>query len=233
MTETIIFVGADKGGVGKTMCSRILLDLMKLRNMKVRAFDADFPGGDLSRFNQYASIVNIADIDDQMKVFDGVSDDAVTVIDLPAGHLMTTIETLDRARLLDDVKSGAMKMVLLHVLGPTVRSISEIAAAASKIGNVKHLLVKNHISADASYFDWDTSDTKDILAQMAPVMIDLPNMPDRIRESLEKSGAEKCGESFIDYMYNDPSQSRTLKGLLKTWFEQCCKEFERVGVFSA
>jgi len=231
MTATMIFVGADKGGVGKTMTARLLLDLMKVRNMKLRAFDADYPGGDLSRFAGYASIVNIDSIDDQMKVFDGVNDDAVTVVDLPAGRLMSAIQTLDDARLLEDVKRGVMKMTLLHVLGPTVRSIGEISAAASRIGNVRHLLVKNHISPDASYFDWDTSDTKDILASMAPMMIDIPFMEDRIRETLEKSGPEKAGESFLDFM-NDPAQSRTIKGLLKTWAEKCWKEFDRVGVLA-
>jgi hypothetical protein len=232
MTATIIFVGADKGGVGKTMSSRVLLDLMKTRGVKVRAFDGDFPGGDLARFNKEAAIVDIARVEDQMKVFDGITDDSVTVVDLPAGHLLNTIKTLDDARLLEDVRAGTMKMVLLHVLGPTVRSIGEISAAAAKIGGVKHLLVKNHISADASYFDWDTSDTKDILAAMAPHMIDLPNMEDRIRESLEKAGTEKAGESFLEYLA-DPAQSRTLKGLLKTWLEKCWKEYDRVGVLTA
>lgn len=231
MTATIIVIGADKGGVGKTMTARVLLDLMKARSVKVRAFDADYPGGDLSRFNTNASVVNIADIDDQMKVFDGITEDVLTVVDLPAGHLLTTIKTLDDARLLEDVRNGSMKMVLLHVLGPTIRSIGEIATAAAKIGNVKHLLVKNHISKDASYFDWDTSDTKEILAQMRPKMIDLPYMSDRIRESLEKSGPDKQGESFLEFLA-DQKESRTIKGLLKTWLETCWAEYDRVGVLN-
>jgi hypothetical protein len=229
MKPTIILVGADKGGVGKTFVSRVLLDLMKSRGIPVRAFDAQSPGGELVRFYADAAVVDLESIDGQMRVFDGVDDKNVTVVDLPADQLQTTIQTLDNARLLEEVRSGSMKMVLLHVLGPTIRSISEIGAAAEKIGGVKHLLVKNHVSADAGFFDWDTSDTAEILAQMAPVMADFPNLEGRIREAIEKAGPEKNGESFLDFIA-DVAVSRTLRNLLKTWLEKCWAELDRVGV---
>jgi hypothetical protein len=229
MSPTIILVGADKGGVGKTFTTRILLDLMKARGMKFRAFDGQSPGGELVRFVEGAEVIDIANIEDQMKVFDGVSAGATTVIDLPADRLLSTIQMLDDARLLEEVRAGNMEMVLLHVLGPTLRSIAEITAAAEKISGVRHLVVKNHVSPDSSYFDWDTSETKDILAAMRPMMIELPNMLSRIKESIETAGPEKNGESFVDYLA-DSAQSKMLKGLLRTWLDKCWAEFDRVGI---
>ena len=43
---TLIIVGADKGGVGKTTVSRTLLDYFSARNVQVRAFDTEVPEGD-------------------------------------------------------------------------------------------------------------------------------------------------------------------------------------------
>ena len=226
MTATVIFVGADKGGTGKTMTSRVLLDLLHIKNVHIRAFDAQYPGGNLNRFNDYAVVVNIDKIDDQMRVFDDMADDSFTVVDLPAGMLSPTIKSLDDARLLEDVRAGTVKMALLHVLGPTITSIGEIGAAAAKIGGVKHLLVKNHISRDSQYFDWDTNDSevRSILNAMAPHLIDLPNLDARAVEVLEKRGG-----SFLQFI-DDRAQSRILRGNVKTWLETCWKEFDRVGV---
>ena len=229
MTATVVFVGADKGGTGKTMTSRVLLDLMTFRDIKTRAFDAQWPGGNLNRFNVDAHRIDIQKIDDQMQVFDDLQDNSFTVIDLPAGMLSPTIKSLDDARLLEDVRSGEVKMVLLHVLGPTITSIGEISAAAAKIGGVKHLLVKNHISRDSQYFDWDTGDSevRSILSAMTSMMIDLPNLDARAVEVIEKRGG-----SFLNFI-DDKAQSRILRGNVKTWLETSWKEFDRVGVLAS
>ena len=50
MKPTLILVGADKGGVGKTTVSRILLDYFARKNVLTRAFDTENPRGSLKRF---------------------------------------------------------------------------------------------------------------------------------------------------------------------------------------
>ena len=43
MKPTLILVGADKGGVGKTTVSRALLDFFARKNVLTRAFDTENP----------------------------------------------------------------------------------------------------------------------------------------------------------------------------------------------
>src|SRR3954454_3525577 len=50
-TPALIVVGADKGGVGKTSLSRVLIDYLQTQGIAVRAFDAEFPRGTLKRFH--------------------------------------------------------------------------------------------------------------------------------------------------------------------------------------
>lgn len=50
MKPTLILVGADKGGVGKTTISRALLDYVARKNIMARAFDTENPRGTLHRF---------------------------------------------------------------------------------------------------------------------------------------------------------------------------------------
>ena len=43
MKSTVILVGADKGGVGKTTLSRALVDYLGRKGVSVRCFDTEYP----------------------------------------------------------------------------------------------------------------------------------------------------------------------------------------------
>jgi len=87
MKHTLILVGADKGGVGKTTISRALLDFMNRKNILVRAFDTENPRGTLNRFYPgITEIIDLGSVASQMKVLDTLktSEVKVTIVDLKA-----------------------------------------------------------------------------------------------------------------------------------------------------
>ena len=82
---TVIVVGADKGGVGKTTVARTLLDYFTAHQVATRAFDTEAPKGTLKRFHpDISEVVDVTTVPDQMRIFDTVSDLSVTVIDVRA-----------------------------------------------------------------------------------------------------------------------------------------------------
>jgi len=92
---TVILIGADKGGVGKTTVARTLLDYLRKQEVPTRAFDTEAPKGTLQRFHpEVSEIVDVTAVADQMRIFDTVSDSAVTVIDVRAGLLSSTLRAL-------------------------------------------------------------------------------------------------------------------------------------------
>lgn len=119
----IILAGADKGGVGKTQVCRAVCAYMDAPAFKDKApprvLDSQSPKGDLVKFCHGAEIINIKSVRDQMRIFDALS--GVTVLDVSAGELGFLMQALDEARLLDDVRAGALKIALLHVLGRRCR----------------------------------------------------------------------------------------------------------------
>jgi hypothetical protein len=222
MAGTIILVGADKGGTGKTMVCRAVLEYLTARNIAARAFDTECPAGDLVRFAKDAKIIDIGDVSGQMAVFDTINDTTLTVVDLRAGTLSPTITALDHAKMLDEVRAGTVKLVLVHVLGPTMASVAEITAAAQQIGGgARHLLVKNHINA-SQFFDWDNGEAQQVFARMADVTVNVPQLTEMACETIQKSGG-----SFLGFA-QDQTQSRVLRGLTRTWLESVWSEFDRV-----
>src|SRR6185312_569352 len=101
---SVIVVGADKGGVGKTTVSRTLLDYFTAHHVPTRAFDSESPKGTLKRFHpDVTEVVDVTSVPDQMKIFDTLSNDdsKVTVIDVRAGLLSPTLRALRDIGFLD------------------------------------------------------------------------------------------------------------------------------------
>ena len=107
---TVILIGADKGGVGKTTVARTLLDYLRKQEIPARAFDTEAPKGTLQRFHpDVTEIVDVTAVADQMRIFDTVSDSSVTVIDVRAGLLSSTLRALRDISFLDTrLKRGSL-----------------------------------------------------------------------------------------------------------------------------
>ena len=222
----IIFVGADKGGVGKTHVTRALRDYMDtpphVSLPRPRLLDGQFPRGDLVQFCPDASIINITSISDQMKMFDTL--EGVTIVDIPAGLLGYTITACDEARLLDDVRSGALRMALLHVLGPSISSLDEISEAIALLGaSAKHFIVKNHIN-ETNFFEWDKDSTYAAsLRALAEVTIEIPHLDTTTNEAIQQART-----SFIGFAGG--TASRTLRGRAAKWLDRSWSGFDKVGI---
>jgi MinD-like ATPase involved in chromosome partitioning or flagellar assembly len=111
---TVILIGADKGGIGKTTVARTLLDYLRKQEVPTRAFDTEAPKGTLQRFHpEVSEIVDVTAVADQMRIFDTVSDSAVTVIDVRAGLLSSTLRALRDISFLE----GQLTFIVFHILG--------------------------------------------------------------------------------------------------------------------
>ena len=145
MKPTVILVGADNGGVGKTTVSRDLLDYLAANNILARAFDTEFPRGTLKRFHpNQIDIIDITSTPDQMKVLDTLetAGPKVSVIDVRAGQLATTLQALKdvRAAKTDDARKAGYKVIAEEVAKQvpflTFAAIEEYNAYSSKVQGV-------------------------------------------------------------------------------------------------
>ena len=159
---TVILIGADKGGVGKTTIARTLLDYFRTHEVPTRAFDTEAPKGTLQRFHpEISEIVDVSAVAGQMRIFDTVSDLTITVIDVRARLLSSTLRALRDISFLDTVKEGQLTFIVFHVLGSSIASLDEIEETASLTTGGKHFLVKNFIN-DTSFFEWADSTSQRI-----------------------------------------------------------------------
>jgi hypothetical protein len=212
---TVVIVGAEKGGVGKTTVTRAVLDFLRNAGLEYQAFDAETPKGTLKRFFPDAQIVDLEDSDGQMAVFDTIVGSKITVVDLAARQLSKTLKLLGEVGMMDAVRDGKLDVIVLHVLGSSVASFDEIKATAEAIQGSRYFIVTNHI-ADTAYFGWEGEEAQKALG-LAEAVINVPKLDTKAYEHVEQAA-----KSFADIARDYPGF--IVKGKVATWLK---------GVFGA
>ena len=229
---TVILVGADKGGVGKTTVARTLLDYFGANNTPTRAFDTESPRGTLKRFHPEATkVVDVTAVPDQMKIFDtlGNAEAKVTVIDVRAGLLSSTLQALSDIGFLESVKKGEITFAVFHILGPSIASLQEIAEMSRFVGDASYFLVKNFIN-NTTFFEWDPAIYNSYFKKLKDAEeITIPKLNEMACEQVEVASVP-----YVSFVANKNARGETannsfvLRGYVRHWLGNVWGEFDRV-----
>lgn len=237
MKPSVIIVGADKGGVGKTTIARALINHLVANNVVVRAFDTEHPRGTLRRFHpDETEIVDINEVSDQMRILDTLesSGAAVTVIDIRAGQLADTLDMLADIGFLEAAERGHFALGLIHVLGPSIASLDEIAEIAPRISGAEYVLARNFVN-DADFFEWDSKTYAKYFRKVDDATeIEIPKLNEMAYEQVDLAHAR-----FDDFVQNkkpngdDADFSFVLRGYVRKWVSDIEPEMRRIGLVNA
>lgn len=229
---TVILIGADKGGVGKTTVTRTLLDYFSANEVPFRAFDTESPKGTLKRFHpDVTDIVDVTQARDQMKIFDTINGAEATAIDVRAGLLSDMLTALRDIGFLEGVQDGAFKLALFHILGPSIASLEEIAEMSSYLTGAQHFLVKNFVNSTA-FFEWDPPTYNNYFKKISRAReIVVPRLNEIACEQVELAGVP-----FATFVANKTANganaeySFVLRGYVRHWLNNVWTEYDRVGL---
>jgi hypothetical protein len=99
--------------------------------------------GTFARFFDGVTVVNLAESDDQMKVFDGLHEAQVTLLDLLAGSMSSTLEMLRTLGFFNGIASGLLRLSAIHVIGSNKASFEEIEAVRAAVDGADYHTVLN------------------------------------------------------------------------------------------
>jgi hypothetical protein len=227
---TVILVGADKGGVGKTTITRTLLDYLSAKRIPRRAFDTETPKGTLKRFHpDITEIVDVSSAADQMKIFDTINAAEATVIDVRAGLLSATLSALRDISFLEGVQNGDFNFAVFHILGPSIASLEEIADMSNYLTGAHHYLVKNFIN-NTTFFEWDPTTYNTYFKKIKGAQeIVVPRLNELACEQVELASIP-----FTNFIANkrpdgtDAAFSFVLRGYVRHWLTNVWREYDRV-----
>lgn len=232
MKPMVILVGADKGGVGKTTLSRVLLDYFARRNIMFRAFDTEWPRGTLKRFYPSTTeVVDMSNVAHQMKLLDTLesANVRVSLVDLKAGNLSMVLDVFDRIGVLEAARSGAFGLSLFHVVGPAISSLEEIGEISKYVKDMDYVVVRNFIN-ETNFFEWDQTTHRKYFAQIPKAQeIDVPKLNEMAYEQVDVASV-----TFKDFIENRSADGQpgkfsfVLRGYARKWCSEIDEEFARV-----
>jgi hypothetical protein len=234
MKPTLILVGADKGGVGKTTISRALLDFFARKNVLTRAFDTENPRGTLKRFYPaIAEVIDLGNVAHQMKVLDTLetANVPVTLVDLKAGNMTYALDLFERIGVLEAARNGMFNMGLFHVIGPSIASLDEMAEIAKYLQGVQYIVARNFIN-ETNFFEWDQTTYRKYFAALPKGNeIDVPKLNEMAYEQVDLAGV--TFKDFIDNRAADGQPGKfsfVLRGYVRKWCSEIDEEFMKVKV---
>jgi len=232
MKPTLILVGADKGGVGKTTMSRSLLDYFARKNILTRAFDTENPRGSLHRFYPAnTEVIDLANVAHQMKVLDTMesANVPVTVVDFKAGNLSYALDLFERIGVLEAARNNVFNLGLVHVVGPSIASLDEIGEISKYLQGVQYVVARNAIN-ETNFFEWDEATRIKYFSNIPKAQeINIPKLNEMAYEQVDLAGV--TFKDFIENRATDGSPSKfsfVLRGYVRKWCNEIDAEYARV-----
>ncbi len=237
MKPTLILVGADKGGTGKTTLSRALIDHLARKNILARAFDTENPRGTLKRFYPaITEVIDLANVAHQMKILDTLesANVPVTLVDLKAGNLSYALDTFEKIGVLEAARSGQFNFTLVHVIGPSIASLDEIGEVAKYVSGLDYVLARNFIN-ETNFFEWDQKTYKRYFGETVHTQeIEIPKLNEMAYEQVDLAGVP-----FKDFTENKAADgspgnfSFVLRGYVRKWMADIDAEFTRLKLIQS
>ena len=214
---SLVIVASNKGGVGKTTVARTLIEYFWIRGFNVKAFDTQFPHGELTRFHpEITEVVDITKTRHQIQLLDALNRPSdVTIVDLKAGALDMTLDFLREVGLFDAAARGSLNIVVLYLVTSSVSSLMDIEETARHRRDCDFFFVKNNA----------------VECGGQGVEIVLPRLDPLAYENVELEGMPFS--SFVlsnSQEQTTPARSFVLRGYVQTWLEQVWDNFEQAGL---
>lgn len=174
----IHFIGGEKGGVGKSVLSRLLAQYHIDRDLPFRAFDADRSHGAMLRFyRQYSQPIVL----DEFSSADHLVEAAVerhqdVLVDLAAQTSLPLFKWIDDNDLLELAAEEEIGVVLWHVLDDGSDSLNLLKGLLDRYGDRAAYVVVKNFGRGKDFSAFETSSVRDTADTLGAPVIELPEL---------------------------------------------------------
>jgi hypothetical protein len=228
----IHFVGGEKGGVGKSLVSRLLAQYLIDRRIPFTGFDTDRSHGALLRF--YADYASPALVD-SFEALDAIVESAVAepgrrvLVDLAAQTHEPLARWMDESGVLEVAAESGVAVNYWHVMDAGRDSVDLLTRLLDRFGNrLRYVLVLNQLRGD----DFSQLERSGQLARAEA--LGARTMPLRHLQDIVLRKIDAANASFWSARNAAPTEGAKLGLLerqrLRVWLAQVEGELDRLGV---
>ena len=231
-TSQIHLIGGEKGGVGKSMVSRLLAQYFIDHQIPFVGFDTDRSHGSLLRFYaEYSSAV----MTDRYEALDKIVETAIehpgrrVLVDLAAQTQEPLVKWMDESGVLDMADLSGIALNYWHVMDSGRDSVDLLKRLLDRFGQrVRYVLVKNHLRGD-DFTQLERSGELDRALSLGARVMDLKKLHEAVVQKIDARNssfwAARNGGAI-----DGPGLGIMERQRLKLWMNNSFDALARVGV---
>ena len=227
--SSIHFIGGEKGGVGKSLTSRLLAQYMIDQQIPFLGFDTDRSHGALLRFYEgFASPVVL----DKREAFDVVVEAATEnperriLVDLAAQTHDPLVQWIDDAGVIELAQELGVTLTYWHVMDAGKDSVDLLGKLLDRFGaSLQYVLVRNQVRG-ADFAVLDQSGLQDKAMALGAKVITLKKLHEAVVNKIDADSS-----SFWKATQSEPAGLGLMdRQRLRMWLRDAYREIESVGV---
>ena len=216
----LILVTGDKGGVGKSFLSRLLLDWFLKSGVSVRAFDTDKTNSTLYRFYPDKNIVQHLDVD-QSDDLDGLLNllaelavdkmEHVVLLDCAARTLDALMKWMQDVDFASHKQELSIGFTIAFVMGPERDCVVILKDVANHFQSLADYVIIKNLAKGSRFSTYDESQTRTFLLEtLKATEIELPKLLEKTSMVLDRSSLSfSSALDHTDVQIADRSRVRT------------------------
>jgi hypothetical protein len=226
----IHLIGGEKGGVGKSMVSRLLAQFFIDHEQPFIGFDTDRSHGALMRFySGYASPVLV----DRYEALDAIVETAVelpgrrVLVDLAAQTDQPLVKWMDESGVLDLADVSGVAIHYWHVMDSGKDSVDLLRRLLDRFGQRLHyVLVRNQLRGD-DFGQLEKSGEQDRAVTLGARVVDIRKLHDPIVQKIDAANSSFWAAKHLAGK-ESPGLGLMERQRLKLWLNHAYGEIERV-----
>jgi len=226
----IHWIGGEKGGVGKSVVSRLLAQYFIDDQRPFAALDADTSHPALVRYyKEYTDAVDLSNLESTDQIIEKCLDeDRVVLVDLPAQSARSLKSWLDQAGVLEFVNEHRIGFTMWHVTDGGFDSVQELASLLSAYNDRVSYVVARNEGRSSSFAQFDESDVRNNVLGLAGRIVSIPALHPSTMYKIDRQGS-----SFWAAIH-DTNSKLALPPMdrqrTRLWLKQCFRVFDDLGL---
>ncbi len=229
----IVIVTGDKGGTGKSIVARILLDVYRNRKYNCIAYDCDESNPQLYRhYHKLDSGVRTLKLNRRGGA-DALQDDLkesfpkVSLVDLPAGAAEYFRSISEEISLFRNASKFDYKVTMISVINRGKNSLQQLKSLVDFCGDkVDHVVIKNlYWGEEYKFTRYNNSNTRKAVEKLGGIELEFPELFDDVFDIVDSNDLT-FREAIDSDKLTISNQSRIFN-----WIENCELELEKAAKY--
>jgi hypothetical protein len=189
--STVHLVGGEKGGVGKSVVARLLVQTFIDRGLPFAALDADQSHGALVRsYAEFTQRVELERLDSADQILDrALGADRLVVVDLPAQSHRALRRWIDATDVLSYAREMNVRIVLWHVTDGGFDSVAHLEKLVDDFGETASYVVVKNEGRSRDFSQLEASRGYSRLLALGGQLVSLPELDPAIMYQVDRHGS--------------------------------------------